>query len=262
MTDAAPHAVVTEEGPLLVVTFDRPAKRNVIDDAMTDALRDAAGRLAERDDLRVLLLQAEGEWFTAGIDLHSGWSQTLFEPHEHAGVGFRQGYRQLHELYDELESIEKPIVLAAQGPCWGAGVELACSVDFRFASAAATFSLPEVRMGAIAGSGGATRLTRLIGPHWAKWVSMAGQVIDADLALQIGFVHEVVAPDAFRARVRAFCDELAALPAEALGLSKLVIDAAVDADRTTQRHLDRIAVTTLYGSDRVAEYRAQFSPKD
>ena len=167
----------------------------------------------------------------------------------------------MHELYDEIESIEKPVVLAAQGPCWGAGVELACSVDFRLASTVARFALPEVRMGAVAGSGGASRLTRLIGPHWAKWVAMAGQEVDAAQALAIGLVHEVIDAAAFDERVRAFCAELAGLPAEAVGLSKLVIDAAVDTDRTTARHLDRIAVTTLYSSDQVAEHRARFAPK-
>ena len=255
-----PHTSLAEDGPVLVLSFDRADKRNAIDDEMTAALRAAAARLAEDPAARVLLLRAEGEWFSAGSDLHSEWSRRLFEPREHPGMGFRRAYRELHQLYDELEAIEKPVVLAAQGPCWGAGVELACSVDFRFASTRATFALPEVRLGTVAGSGGASRLTRLIGPHWAKWVAMAGQEVDAEQALRIGLVHEVVAPEHLEPRVLTFCHELAALPAEAVGLSKLVIDAAVDTDRTTARHLDRIAVTTLFGSDDLAQHRRRFEP--
>jgi enoyl-CoA hydratase/carnithine racemase len=255
-----PPATVSEDGAIVTVTFDRPDKRNVIGDGVVAALSDAAQRLGTRPDLRVLLIRAEGEWFSAGIDLHSDWARSLFEPHELGGVGFRQAYRQLHELYDELEAIEKPVVLAVQGPCWGAGVELACSVDFRLASRAATFSLPEVRFGSLAGSGGASRLTRIVGPHWAKWLAMAGQPITADDALRIGLVHEVSEVAGFDDRARAFCEELAGLPAEAVGLSKLVIDAAVDADRTTARHLDRIAVTTVYGSAGVADHRRRFEP--
>lgn len=254
------HATVSEDGAVIVVTFHRPAQRNALDDGMIDAIREAATELAERPDLRVLLVRAEGPWFTAGIDLHSGWSSGLFDERPVApGGGFRRQYRKLHLLYDELEAIEKPIVLAAQGSCWGAGMELACSVDFRLAADAATFSLPEVRFGAVAGSGGASRLTRLVGPHWAKWISMAGQAIDAETALRIGFVHEVTPIDDFDARALGFCRELAELPPDAVGLSKLLIDAAVDTDRTTQRHLDRIAVTTLYGGDEVAAYRARFT---
>jgi enoyl-CoA hydratase/carnithine racemase len=259
MSEDTPNASITEDGPIITVTFSRIDKRNVIEDSMTDALREGAERLATRADLRVLLIRAEGDYFSAGLDLHSDFAAGLFETGL-PGMGFRHRYRQHHRLYDEFEAIEKPIVLAAQGPCLGAGLEMACSCDFRLVSTNATFALPEVRFGSVAGSGGATRLTRLVGPHWAKWVSMAGQTIDADMALRIGMVHEVIAPDLFEARVQEFCQELAGLPAEAVGLSKLVIDAAVDADRTTQRHLDRIAVTTLYSSDDVAQHRARFKP--
>ena len=258
MNDSEPHARTTQDGPILTVTFDRPAKRNAIDDEMLGALQGAVERLADDRALRVLLIRAEGDRFTAGIDLHSGWSRSLFEPTELRGMTFRHRYRQLHRLFDEIEAVEKPVVLAAQGPCLGAGVELACSCDFRLASSAASFALPEVRFGSVAGSGGATRLTRLLGPHWAKWMSMAGQTVDADAALRIGFVHEVIEASEFEARVQAFCSELAGLPAEAVGLSKLVIDAAVETGRTTQRHLDRLAVTTLVGSDEVADHRSWF----
>ena len=98
--------------------------------------------------------------------------------------GRRRKYRQRHHvLHDEMESIEKPIILAAQGPCLGLGLEMAASCDFRFCTPQAHFGLPEVgRLGVIAGSGGISRVTRLVGPHWSKWISMAGKNVDADTA--------------------------------------------------------------------------------
>lgn len=254
----AEHVHVAEADGVLTVTFDRPEKRNAVSDEMIEALWGGVGAMGERDDLRVLLITAVGDWFTAGIDLQGGWARSLYEPAEYTGMAFRHGYRKLHLLFDELEALEKPVVVAAQSHCFGVGLELACSCDIRIASTTATFALPEVRFGAVAGSGGTSRLTRIVGPSWAKWISMAGQTVDAERALQIGLVQEVVAPDAFVARVADLAADLATIPAEAMGLTKLLVDAAVDADRTTQRNLDRIAVTGVYAADTVNEHRHRF----
>lgn len=251
------HATVTESGGVVTVTFDRPDKRNAVSDEMVDALRGALDALQQRVDARVLVITGTGEWFTAGLDLHGGFAQGLFAEDAHGQV-FRHRYRQLHQLFDELEALEKPVVLAAQGHCFGVGLELACSCDLRLATTTATFALPEVRFGALAGSGGTSRLTRIVGPAWAKWLAMAGQTVDAARALQIGLVHEVVAPGAFPARVAELAADLVSIPAEGMGLAKLLVDAAVDTDRTNARHLDRIAVTGVYRGDAVGEHRKKF----
>jgi enoyl-CoA hydratase len=248
------HADLSELEGVLTVTFDREAKRNAIDDLITAALREGVRRLADRDDLRVMVIAARGEYFTAGIDLDGELRRRMARPTQTPGLSFRQAYREHHQLYDEFEMIEKPIVLVAQGHCLGAGVEMATACDFRFASTTATFSLPEINIAVLPGSGGATRLTRLIGPHWTKWMAMAGQSVDAQQAERIGLVHAVHPPDELERAVKQFVDGLAKLPGDALGAAKIVIDAAVDADRATQRHLDRLANTALFGT---AEFLAR-----
>jgi enoyl-CoA hydratase/carnithine racemase len=163
-----------------------------------------------------------------------------------SGVALRRDYRRLHELFDEMERIEKPVVLAAQGPCLGIGVEMASSCDFRFASDRAVFGLPEVaNLAVLPGSGGISRFTRLVGPHWARWLAMAGENVDAELARTMGFVHHVFPEASFHADVQAWVRKLTSLSAEAIGLAKITIDAAVDADRRTARHVDRMANTML-----------------
>jgi enoyl-CoA hydratase len=203
--------------------------------------------------LRCMVITALGRYFTAGIDLKAGAGTDRGNPeteHLHPGWNFRRNYRTHHLLYDEFENLEKPVIMAVQGTCLGAGVEMAASVDFRFASTAASFGVPEVRLGVIAGSGGTTRLTRLIGPHWGKWMGMADQRVDAHKAERIGFVHEVCEPDALMPRVYEFCRDLISIPPEVLGLAKLVVDIAADVqDRTVQRHVDRITNTTLTSSE-------------
>jgi len=111
--------------------------------------------------------------------------------HLHPGWNFRRNYRSHHLLYDEFEAIEKPIIIAANGICLGAGVEMAVSCDFRFCTPDAEFGVPEVHLGMLAGSGGTSRLTRLVGPAWGKWMAMAGRRVGAAQAKQIGLVHDV-----------------------------------------------------------------------
>jgi enoyl-CoA hydratase/carnithine racemase len=145
-----------------------------------------------------------------------------------------------------MERLEKPVILAAQGPCLGIGVEMASSCDFRFAGERAVFGLPEVpNLAVLPGSGGISRFTRLVGPHWARWVAMAGENVGAELALTMGFVHHVFPDETFHADVQTWTRKLLTNSTEALGLAKIAIDAAVDSDRRTARHIDRMANTML-----------------
>jgi enoyl-CoA hydratase len=247
------HTELVECGPVLQVIFTRDAKLNAISPEMTDALWTAARMLASQDDLRALVIKARGRYFTAGIDLADRPVRNKAE-----GQVLRRQYRQHHLLYDEFESIEKPIVLAAQGPCLGAGLEMACSCDFRIAAVGARFQLPELALGVIAGSGGTSRLTRLVGPHWAKWLAMASRSVDARQALMMGLVHEVLPQEGFEAAVDQLVREIVTLPGEALGLAKLTVDMCADSDRTTGRNVERLANTQLMMStdfsDRIGSF--------
>jgi enoyl-CoA hydratase len=254
----AEHVTIQEDDGILTVVFHRPAKLNAISLEMTAALWDAARLLAERDDLRVLVITAQGPYFSAGVDLATGNARDLARESRYPDMAYRQSYRQITSLYDEFEAIEKPIILAAQGHCLGAGVEMAASCDFRFAARRATFGLPEVRLGIIAGSGGTSRLVRLIGPHWTKYLAMAGRRVDAERALMMGLVHDVFPDETFLDDVTAFARDLIAVPPEGMGLAKVVIDMSVDTDRVAQRHIDRLANTTLTASDDYARRIASF----
>jgi enoyl-CoA hydratase/carnithine racemase len=219
---------------------------------MTAALWEAATALADRDDLRCLVITGTGRYFTSGIDLANPVGTRPGDPateHTHPGWNFRRNYRSHHLLYDEFEAIEKPIILAAQGNCLGAGVEMAVSCDFRFCTPDTEFGVPEVHIGVLAGSGGTSRLTRLVGPSWGKWMAMAGKRVSAAQALQIGLVQAVFETDSFLPQVYDFCRELITIPSEVLGVSKIAVDIYTDVqDRTVQRHVDRLIVTGLMNS--------------
>jgi enoyl-CoA hydratase len=235
------HYRRTEEGGVLTITFTRDEKLNAVDLGMFEALEKAVQDLGDREDLHVLVLTGEGRYFTCGMDV-----RMLEVPNQESGVAIRRYYRRVHLLGDELEAVEKPVILAAQGHCMGLGVELGASCDFRFASERTTFLLPEIaNIRMVPGSGGISRLTRLIGPHWTRWIAMAGQRVDSARALSIGLVHDVYPEEAFHERVQAFAHELASRSTEALALAKLAIDAAATSDRKTARDVDRMANTAL-----------------
>jgi enoyl-CoA hydratase len=258
------HARLAEADGILTVTIDRPEKRNAISPQVTETLWRAAGELADRDDVRCLVITAVGPYFTAGIDLSAPVGSRPGNPeteHTHPGWNFRRNYRSHHLLYDEFESIEKPVVVAAQGICLGAGVEMAVSCDFRFCTPEAEFGVPEVRsIGVLAGSGGTSRLTRLVGPAWGKWMAMAGRRVPADQAKQIGLVHDVFPAETFLDEVYAFCRDLITIPAEALGVAKLAVDLYADvSDRTAQRHIDRLIVSGMINSPDYLSRMARFT---
>jgi len=248
------HEARRDDGDgVVTVTFTRDHKMNAVTPEMFAVLAGAVRDLGDRDDLRVLVITGEGRYFTSGLDFASlrldigtGTDGTV------RGSNMRRQYRAdaQHDLFDEIEQIEKPVVLAAQSHCFGVGVELAASCDFRLASDAATFALPEVaNLAVIPGSGGISRLTRLVGPHWAKWLAMACERVDAEQAMAMGLAHAVYPAAEFPDRVASFAQRLAAMPREAVGLAKAAIDTAASVDRRSAREFDRLAQSLLFTSD-------------
>jgi enoyl-CoA hydratase len=175
--------VLNERNAVLEVTFNRAEKYNAISDAMLEALHKAVGRFERRPDLRVMLIRAEGKYFSSGADLNPD----AVPDFGGSTLDGRAWYRQkFHTLFDEIESIEKPLVVAHQGPCLGGALELSLSCDFRLAAASAHYALPEIKIGAMPSSGGVSRLTRIVGPHWTRWLVMTGERVTAQQAVQMG----------------------------------------------------------------------------
>jgi enoyl-CoA hydratase/carnithine racemase len=258
MTD---YAIREDQGNIAIVTLNRPDKLNAINSWMRAFIRDAVHDLRDRDDLRVLLIRARGRYFTAGVDLHEV-GMTSGEPDKRGMMEFRRDYRKnFHLLHDEIEACEKPVVMAIQGPCLGLGVEMGGSCDFRLASEDAAFGLPEIDLGVIAGSGGVSRFTRLCGIGWSKWLSVAGEKIDADTARIAGFVQAVYPREGFEEKVLEFCRRLASRPAEAQGAAKLAVELAWDLDRTQARNIERLVNTPLMLRDNSEHVQKAFGKK-
>jgi enoyl-CoA hydratase len=243
MTEA--HFISNRVDNILVGTLNRPAKLNAMSFEMLALLDQAIGQFRDDPGLRVMLIRATGRYFCAGADLVG--QDNLVDAK--SGSAIREAHRRqiggVQRMWDELEAIEKPIVVAHHAPCVGGGLEMSLSCDFRLAAKSARYSFPEAAFGSLPASGGVSRLTRIVGTHWARYMIMAERQIDADRALQIGLVHEVFPDESFDEEVMTFCRRLAAQRPEVTGTAKLAIELARDLQASQARSLERLANSTL-----------------
>jgi len=153
------------------------------------------------------------------------------------------------------------VIAQLHGYCFGVGLELALACDFRVASDDVQLALPELTLGMIPGSGGASRLVKLIGASRAKDVVMRGRRVSAAEAQAWGLLCEVVPRDALGAAVASLADELAARPALALRTAKRVIGQAQDAPLSVAMELEGLAYGLLRGTHDFAEGVSAFVEK-
>jgi enoyl-CoA hydratase len=243
----APHLLVEQEGAILIATLNRPDKLNALSGQTMALFEEALHRFRDSPDLKVMLIRATGRYFCAGADLRDRSDDAPQPPR--SGVGIRENHRLrlhgMHRIYDEMEHVEKPIVVAHQGPCVGGGLEMSLSCDFRLAAKSATYAFPEGKMGVLPASNGVSRLARIIGTHWTRYLIMANLPADADRAYVMGLVHEVFPDDSFEEDVMAFCRHLAQQHGEQMGTAKIAIELAHDVGLAQARHVERMANSAL-----------------
>ena len=189
-------------GPALVLTVNRPEKRNAISSAVLAEL-DRRLDQAERDPrVRSLVLTGAGDRaFVAGADI----AEYAAADHQ-AFVAYQAESRR---LFSRLDRLEKPVIGAVNGYALGGGFELALCCDLLVASEQASFGLPEGLLGLSPGGGGTQRLTRAAGPFVAADVLLAGRRLTATEALGLGLVAEVVAPERLLAAALARAEQAA-----------------------------------------------------
>lgn len=243
-----PHLLVsTPEPGILVATLNRPDKLNAISMQMMELLTEAVLRFRDTPELQVMLINSHGRYFTAGADLRGG--QKKVSPTTHTASGIRENHRlnlnNMQQLWDEMEHIEKPIVVAHHAACVGGGLEMSLSCDFRLAARSASYAFPEGLFGVLPASGGVSRLTRLCGPHWARWLIMANKPASAEMAFTMGLVHQVYEDDVFEAEVMDFCRHLTKQNREQMGAAKVAIELIAEVGRDSGRHIERMANSGL-----------------
>jgi len=243
----APHLLVEEDGAIIACTLNRPDKLNALTAQTMSLFEGALHRFRDTPALKVMLIRATGRYFCSGADMREGSNEP--PSIDRTGVAIRERHRLklngMQRIYDEMEHIEKPIVVAHQGTCVGGGLEMSLSCDFRLAAKSATYAFPEGKFGVLPASNGVSRLARIIGPHWTRYLVMANLPADADRAFTMGLVHEVFPDDCFETEVMNFCRHLADQHGEQMGTAKIAIEMAYELGRDQARHVERMANSVL-----------------
>jgi enoyl-CoA hydratase len=244
MTEA-PHMLVTQEGGILIATLNRPDKLNALSNELMATFIEAVERFRDTPELKVMLIRATGRYFSAGADLMEGSG----DPMPQTGSGIREYHRTkmrgMQRIYDEMEAIEKPFVAAHQGTCVGGGLEMSLSCDFRLAAKSARYSFPEGKFGVLPASNGVSRLVRIVGTHWARYLVMANLIADSQKALYMGLVHEVFPDESFDEDVLNFCRHIAKQHGEQMGTAKIAIEMSRDMGVAQARNVERMANSAL-----------------
>ena len=244
MSDA-PHLLTEEDGPILIATLNRPEKLNALSGELMRLFEAALHHFRDTAALKVMLIRATGRYFSAGADMRSGADTAPASSASAIREKHRLQLHGMHRIYDEMESIEKPIVVAHHATCLGGGLELSMSCDFRLAAKSARYGFPEGKFGVLPASNGVSRLTRLVGTHWARYIVMGNIPVDADKALIMGLVHEVFPDDTFGDDVMRFCRHLAEQNGEQMGAAKIAIELARDVGLAQGRNVERMANSAL-----------------
>jgi enoyl-CoA hydratase/carnithine racemase len=225
-----------------VATFrlDRPPM-NALDVATQDRLRELAGEVTRRDDVRAVVVWGGEKVFAAGADIKE------MREMDHAAMVARS--RDLQDAFTAVARIPKPVVAAVTGYALGGGCELALCADFRIAAENAKLGQPEILLGLIPGAGGTQRLSRLVGPSRAKDLIFTGRQVKADEALTIGLVDRVVPAEEVYEQAHAWAAKLAKGPAMALRAAKEAVDAGLETDLDTGLAIERNWFAGLFATE-------------
>lgn len=212
-----------QHGNIVTLTMNRPETRNALSgqEPINDFV-DACARIGADPGVRVVILTGAGPAFSAGGDVKS-MRRANIEGQPDPAVIRRSFIDGIQRIPRALYNLEVPVIAAINGPAIGAGLDLACMCDLRIGSRDATFAESFIRLGLVAGDGGAWLLPRLIGRAAASRLAFTGETIDAAKALELGVLDCVVEPAALLESALTLAGQIAANPGPALRLTKRLL---------------------------------------
>ena len=208
---------VDEGAGIARITLDRPERRNALNRALVEELKDSLA-LAESDErVRVIVIGGSGPDFCAGADLRELQEAVQAGPDASLAEA-----RALGDLFVLIRKLEKPVVALVHGQALAGGAGLATACDLVLARADARLGYPEVRLGFVPAMVMAI-LRRALGEKRAFELIALGDSIDADTAYRFGLVNRVFEAESFDQETRAFLETLASRSASAVALSKRLL---------------------------------------
>jgi enoyl-CoA hydratase/carnithine racemase len=182
--DLPPLLKAERDGAVAILKLNRPEKRNAFDGDMVAGVETFFSNLP--DDIRAAVIAAEGEHFSAGLDLGTFRETNVIE-----GVAHSQLW---HRAFEKIESGKVPVVAVVHGAVVGGGLELAAAAHVRVAERSAYYGLPEGSRGIYVGGGGSVRIPRLIGVARMMDMMLTGRTYSAEDGQTMGLTTYLVEP--------------------------------------------------------------------
>lgn len=236
------HLEVDVAGHIGWLWLNRPEKLNAMSDDMWADIPAAMAELDEDASVRVVVVAGRGSAFTVGIDLAMlGGLDSAASSDAEKRMKLYQTIKRLQHTMGVFADSPKPVIAAVHGHCLGAGIDLITACDIRLASAGATFSVRETRMGLVADVGTLQRLPQIIAPGHVAELVYTGKDIDAAEAERIGLTNRTLPdPEAlFRAADEVAQQIAANSPLVVQGAKRVLRE---EEDMTTEAALDHVAL--------------------
>jgi enoyl-CoA hydratase/carnithine racemase len=237
----------TLDGQVAVLRLNRPEARNALSPEMMEQLASGLERLDPDPEVRCIVIAGSDEVFAAGADIKAMSERSFAEALRHPAASF----------WRRVAAIKTPLVAAVSGYALGGGCELALICDMIVASDTALFGQPEVTLGIIPGGGGSQRLARVLGKQRAMEYVLTGRRFDAEMALKMGLVNQVVKKGKWLQEAVELAHTVADRPPIATRLGKQAVlaadETALSAGLEQERRLYELAMAT---EDRVEGMKA------
>jgi crotonobetainyl-CoA hydratase len=248
------HCSIERDGRTLIVSINRPDRMNALHPPANAELETVFNDFAADPELWVAILTGAGpRAFSAGNDLR-------WQAEGNAVTVPKTGFAGLTSRWD----LDKPIIAAVNGVAMGGGFEIALACDIILASDTATFALPEPKVGLAALAGGLHRLPRTIGVKRAMGMILTGRGVSAAEGKALGFVHDVVAPDALLDAAKALAAQICELSPMSIRASKQVVSRSLDTPSLQAAYEGQMAhpaVNALWKSEDLREGPLAFAQK-
>jgi len=210
------------EGPIAVVTLNRPQRRNALSLELMNELIACLTEISHDRSLRSVILAAAGKVFSSGHDLSEMVGRDLND--------YREVFDVCTELMTRVQSIPQPVIAQVQGIATAAGCQLVATCDLAVASEEATFATPGVRIGLFC-STPMVALSRAIGRKRAMEMLLTGNMVDANTAADWGLVNHVVPAARLQVETRRLACTIAEASSFTVGLGKQAYYAQIDLDQ-------------------------------
>ncbi|PFA67471.1 enoyl-CoA hydratase [Bacillus sp. AFS015802] len=244
---------VIKKGQLAYIVINRPEQRNALTKETLDEITEALENIRKDETVACLVFTGQGnKSFAAGADIGQLREKTALDALTKGGM---------QDVYNLIESFEKPTIAMINGYALGGGCELAMSCDIRVASTTAKLGLPELNLSIIPSAGGTQRLVRIVGKGKALEMILMGKLIDAEEAHRIGLVSEVTKPEDLEEKVEEVAGQILSKGPLAVKLAKIAVNLGSDVDMKTGLMIEKLAQAVLFSSEDKREGTTAFLEK-